>query len=542
MRWSTLLIALSLVGFRGAAAAETTTAPPTASAAHVSAGADAHSTVVGGTSAHAALPEGTFLADDGLRSFRSTYETWTRPGRRDPKYLRAALEMGAILAVGTAYYWIRPEINKQDWDFPDYQTRMQNFRPTFDTNLHVTNNVLHPGAGSLYYAFARLNGLNVPASIGYAIASGAAFEFFLEWLEKASYNDLVMTPMAGIPAGEFFVHLGDYFNSAPRGGRWTHKATSAVLGWEHHIHAAKFDPATRVMPPDSLGFSSYYWHRFHTLIGYSRTANDVKESAGQYDLALDAEIVSIPGFLRPGRFSLTFSDGDFTEGRARFSVSDRHRLSTDLFFSADLYGRYKQDIALVDGKPIGRGSMLALNLAARFTERRFTDRNDGYAMAHLFGPSFKLFGVYGDLVARLDGASNPDFAPMYSLAFQEWKAQFGEEGAKSALRQQGFYYAYGWSGRLRGLITWRSLELGTRAFLGYYGSIQGADRFPDKVTRDERQTDLVGELESWIGVTAPKVPFHVRAYVEHFGRRSTMSPVTVTRWDRRYGLLFGAHF
>lgn len=492
---------------------------------------------------HAALPEGTFLAPDGLRSFRETYDAGTRPRRRTPHYFRAVLEQGAILGIGTAYYWIRPEINKTDWDFPNYATRMSNFKPTFDTNLHVTNNILHPMAGSFYYGFARLNGLSIPVSIGYSFVTSAVFEFFLEWLEKASINDLIMTPMGGFAPGEFFVHFGDYLHSAPKGGKWTHQTTTWTLGLPHSLHKGEpFAPGAHELPPDDLGFSSYYTHKFQVLLGSARTTDDVGKLGQSTDLRVEAQMIAMPGFLLPGRFGVTFTDGNFTEARLHGALGNGLGLSVDLFFDAALAGRYGQHIAVVDGVREGRASMFAIDTSMRFSERRLGNHYDAYAMAHLIGPAFKLWSVHGDFTAKLEGATHPDFATMYSLAFERFRGTFGDDGVKSYLKQKGSYYGIGWSGRLEGSLSYGPVELASRAFVGTYSSIDRWDRFDERVTRNLHQTDQVAELEAWVGVTTPRLPLHSRIYVQHFGRRSTMDPVHFQQWDRRLGILVGARF
>lgn len=493
---------------------------------------------------HAAVSDGSFVASDGLRSFRETYDAGTKPRRREKHYIRAAFSEVVILAIGTAYYWIRPEINKEDWDFPDYKTRMSNFKPTFDTNLHVTNNVLHPVSGSFYYGFARLNGMSIPVALAYSTATSAFFEFFLEWLEKASINDLIMTPMGGWAPGEFFLHVGDYFNSAPGGGKWTQKTSGWFMGLPHHLHGPResFTAGSHEMPADELGYSSYYSHDFAALFGPSRVTSEDAELGQAYDLRLEAKVVSIPGFLKPGRFGLTFSDGDFVEGRFHGAMGHGLGISIDMFFDANVFGHYGQDIGWVDGVRRGRASMFALDTSMKFSERRLGNRYDGYAMANLIGPAFKLWGLFGDFVATLEGATHPDFAVLYSLAFQRWREQFGDDGVKTALKEQGDYYAYGWSGRLQGTLAFHGVELGSRAFFGTYGSIDRWDRFQEKVTRDQHQTDQVTELEAWVGFTIPHVPLHTRIYAQHFGRQSNMEPIRWGQWDRRVGVLFGARF
>src|SRR3954470_4559891 len=126
------------------------------------------------------LPAGHFLADDGqVRPFAATHQDGRRPYRRDPHFVRAALEDLTIIAIGTTYYWIQPHENMRDWDFPGGKKPISGFVPSFDTNRHVTNDILHPmTAGSLYYWFARSNGLTIPWAFAYSVTSSAMFEFF----------------------------------------------------------------------------------------------------------------------------------------------------------------------------------------------------------------------------------------------------------------------------------------------------------------------------------------------------------------------------
>lgn len=487
------------------------------------------------------LPEDTYLDDDGdLRPFRETYQLNAKPGRREPKYFRAGLEQLIVLGAGTAYYWIRPEINKQDWDFPDYATRMSNLQPTFDTNLFSTNHLLHPAAGAAYYGFARINGLSIPVALGYSFASSAVFEFLLEWLEKASINDLVFTPMGGFAAGEFFVHMSEYFNAAPK--RMPHQHVGGVVfGWPHHLHGIANSPST--LPADRLGFSSLYWHRFDALFGGVYLQNDKGGHDFLTELTLGAKFVSIPGFLRPGRFTHHFSDGEFTEAKANFVIGDSKQFVGGVMFDANLAGKYSQDIYISEyGKPVGRASMIAINSAMRFLDRRPLRRHDAYAMAHLIGPAFKLWGVHGDFTALLEGATHVDFASIQALPYEQYKLQFGAEGTKSVLQDQGYMFALGWSGWLRGTLQLGGFEVSARAFLGTYGSIDRWDRFQEKVTKNPHHTDKVAELEGYIAMKLPRTPAQVRLYTEHIGRESNMPPLTVRRWDRRYGLAIGLRF
>lgn len=514
------------------AAAMTVTIASTPARAHVP-----------GPTAAPVEPTDSFVADDGLRSFRESYLASYRPARQVPHYVRAAGEMMALLGVGTAMYHLKGD--QTNWDYPDVPTRFRNLELAFDTNPFVDNHIHHPIAGGLYYLFARTNGLSIPAAAAYSITSSALWEFVLEWWEKPSINDLVMTPMGGLPAGEFFVHLGDYFNSAPGGGRWYHQAAGVVLGPTHRIHRAldgRRQEAARPMPADRLGLSSFYAHRFEVVMGATGVANDRGDHGRLFTARLAGEIVSIPGFLRPGHFGVSFSDGEFTEAIVQAGLGEEQQHTWDLFFDANLFGRYAQAIDLSGGRSVGRAWMFAFNTSARYADHALLGRRDNYAMAHVAGPAVKLWGVVGDLVARLEGAAHLDFAGIRSQAYPQWIGVYGDDGTASVLRAARYYYGVGWSARARGVLSYKFIELGTRAFYGRYESIDRWDRFESDVTRDEHAVDSVAEIESWLAIAPRDFPLQVRGFAEHLPRRSAMAPISVTRWDRRFGFAIGGQF
>ena len=70
------------------------------------------------------------------------------PMRERPAYGRAALEVLGVLSIGVAQYWANADTNSRDWDFPHWSDRLSSAGVRFDNNTHVTNNVLHPLAGS----------------------------------------------------------------------------------------------------------------------------------------------------------------------------------------------------------------------------------------------------------------------------------------------------------------------------------------------------------------------------------------------------------
>jgi len=251
--------------------------------------------------------EGYYLDPErGPAPFAAEYERWFGDTRRPARYGRAALELAGVLAVGTTYYWIVSDPNKQDWDYINIKDRSLNVEVKFDNNMFRTNFLLHPLAGTMSYWLSRANGLDVYQASAASLLSSAAFEFLLEWLEKPSINDLVATPIGGVAAGEFFFHLGDYLNSAWGHDNVMQRVLAYSVGVPQGIHSAMDGTDAPLGARDALGYSAAYWHRFSVGYGIADVANDRGDHGTLRDLLFEAKLVAMPGFLRPGRFSVDF--------------------------------------------------------------------------------------------------------------------------------------------------------------------------------------------------------------------------------------------
>lgn len=81
--------------------------------------------------------------------------------------------------------------------------------PEWDHDNAVFNYVLHPYAGAAYFMGARSCGFNFYQSMLYsAIISTVGWEFGIEaFMERPSYQDIVITPVVGAAIGEGFYKL-----------------------------------------------------------------------------------------------------------------------------------------------------------------------------------------------------------------------------------------------------------------------------------------------------------------------------------------------
>jgi len=483
--------------------------------------------------------ERAFLDRSGhWRSFDDSYRDWFAPERRPAHYMRAAGEAVLLVGLGTAYYWVDPLANAADWDFPTFGAKLRFEAVRFDNNLHATNHVLHPLAGAAVYGFSRVNGLEPWESFGYALASSLVWEYGLEFREQVSINDLVFTPIGGVAVGEFMVQLGDYLNSAPGGGAWGNKIAASTLGLPRNMHDAFDEPSPPTeLPADELGFSSAYWHRF--LIGYrvSSLGNDRERTDSAHGSRVEAEIVAMPGFQRPGTFSKAFAGGNFSEMRWTMDFGGRGLADADLFFLSSIAGAYRQDFAAPGLS--GDAEIVALSTGLRFSDRRLMGRFDRFGIAHVLGPRLGAWLGSGRFLARVDSSAHFDFAGIHPIAFEEWSRDHVQQGLKSVLSRQGYQYALGFSVRLSTRIEFAGLRLGTRASYGRYDSVEGLDREQDQVTRDVPTRDEVIELGSMIGYSSAWTPVDIELSAAEMRRAGTMADHRVSLYDRKLSLTLG---
>jgi len=479
------------------------------------------------------LWEGYYLDPErGPAPFAPEYERWFGESRRPKRYGRAALELTGVLAFGTTYYWIVSDPNKQDWDYVDIGDRSVNVEVKFDNNMFRTNFLLHPLAGTMSYWLARANGLDVYESSAASFLSSAAFEFLLEWLEKPSINDLAITPLGGIAAGEFFFHLGDYLNSAYGHDNTVQRVLAYSVGAPQGINSAMEGTDAPIGTRDALGYSAAYWHKFSIGYAIADATNDRGDYGTLEDLLFEAKLVAMPGFLLPGRFSVNFHQGNFTEARLRTSFADGWLKDVDLWFGSDLVGHYRQNYVGTPQVLTGTGAMLAASVDMRYVDRWLLGRRDQFAFFHFLGPSGKLwFGLGNGVIAYTEARFHLDFAGITSPAYYLLLAQRGAEGTKTVLQLQNYYQGVGASGRLAGSLSLRGFEIGGHARYGAYRSVDGLDRFVTPV--DVTNFDQFIELGASVSYSPPATPLSLRLSWESIEHQSQMGPYSLSFGDQR---------
>src|SRR4051812_6074750 len=126
-----------------------------------------------------------------------------------PRPLRTAANLGAFLALDFGLLYLTPPPGGDPPGNVSLGDKLTFKAWSFDASAFPTNFFAHPMAGTFYYTTARSNRYGPLQSLGWAAASSLAWEL-IEFPENVSFNDLVVTPVAGASIGESLVQLSEW--------------------------------------------------------------------------------------------------------------------------------------------------------------------------------------------------------------------------------------------------------------------------------------------------------------------------------------------
>ncbi len=448
------------------------------------------------------MPVPAAAFDHPLRDYSTAYRELTRRDR--PHYLRAALELAAILGGGTVWYWVDRERQVADWDYPSWEQRLTFEAWRFDNNPFGINFIWHAMSGTSFHAVARSNQLGMLGALGYGFATSMAWEYLLEFREKISINDVLVTPGAGVTMGEFFFWLGRYLDSPNdrlgtlgRAARWS-------VGLPVTLHDRLDRRSWPDGPePDALGFRTDIYHRFHLALGGALSATE-REVAGVTSdrslplsrVELSGRLVALPGYLEPTDFAGWFRDGNVTSLDLSVAVGDGAS-GVDVDADTILFGRAVQRVAEGEG---GYALIVGSSIGYQYRRQSLAEFRDRLGLLHL--PGLAVDGALLGRHFRLTGFArvHGDFAGVSALSFETWREAHPDLVPKTALDRYGYYYGWGFSSRLGAELSTSRLALGGALAAGRYFSQEGLDRNQESLTADVTASDRVVDTSAWLRV------------------------------------------
>lgn len=448
------------------------------------------------------LQDGCFLDIDG-RWKSPGQEYQSRLDAREPFHLLTIGELGVILGSATIWYAVDHERNVADWDFPSWKQRFTLDAWTFDNNEFPINFIGHPVDGMLFYTFPRANDHSLAVSAAYSLGASFFWEFFIEFKEKVSVNDLITTLGSGVTMGEFAHKLTRYFSGKSPDGHIGHDVANVTLGFPVSMsRGLSGRPQGGRGPYDDYGFSNHIGARLEA--GYLYRQHDFGEIRNTHGVSAGGRLSSLPGEGMPGRFSLFFHDADITELWVTAGGGNDAR-EVELKSDTHLLGKYWQDL---DEQAQGMSGTVALNLAYRFLFQDFEGYNDRLGLMRLPGIGGDFRFNRGDFGLSTRLRMNPEFAGLDAPTYPAWRAsELGPDDVeKTILRKHDYYFAWGYSSRVGGSVHLGPLALETDLEIGSYNSQEGMDRNQDEVTVDVDLRDTLVEVDTKLSLRIPNTP------------------------------------
>jgi len=358
----------------------------------------------------------------------------------DVEWPTFVLEASVALAIPTSWYWATEEHQQIDYslggDWASWEIKFTSTEKIkWDTNQFHINAIRHPFAGAIDYQIARSNGLGTVGSAVFAALKGAFWEYFIEYREAPSLNDLLSNASAGISVGEPLYQLGQLW----RGPDLTlaDRARTAVFSPFDALHDAYRGPPGRARVRA--------WREIDLGAGVTvrRTDGAVR---GELALGADLDLVTEPAYGKPGARDVLTRAGAWSRFRigARLGeVDDGPQLvGTEFRTSTSLFGRYVQSVA-------GVGLYVGLGTAFTYRNDTLAIDKDRLMICHLLGPQLSLVTRGERLELRLDAAAYSDFGLVQAMVFSPGNPFPRPPPFYTALQSDGYIDAFGVTGMTR---------------------------------------------------------------------------------------------
>lgn len=463
-------------------------------------------------------------------------------------HVRSLLTMGSVLAVWSVLYWLMMDRNVADWDNPKPLERFDGRAWRLDNNSLPVNFIAHPLMGGGSYSLARANHHHSATSFGYSFLSSFLWEFVLEFKEKVSVNDIIVTPGTGVPVGEFFYKLGMYLDTA------RNPSTGMVIAQWMLGTGVALDrtldgrPAPQVRNRDNLGLSRAIWHAFALHSGVDFVTTPTTPGAARSHAGFQGKLVTIPGYLREGNLARPFYNAEVSDFKIAAEASEH---GAGLIMSADtlVAGYHEQQLTASAQKTYGHAVTIGASMAFRYLQSKANDysqfreaaalpqpawdhhvpkTSEQFSAFHMPGAAVDWHLFAGDVSLSLSGRAHPDFVGLGAPAFYDWASANLQEKGKHILHRQGYFYGWGGSWELAMILGLGPMHLAGNVFRGSYWSQDGLDRHVERISVDVPASGHLLFYGGSVGIQPLSLPLSLQA---EFGVRQWYS--RVAEFERR---------
>lgn len=481
---------------------------------------------------------------------------------KSKRFGRALLVNACIWLADSTRYWATYAGWIEDWQFKltwkGQKVRFTSFEANrFDSNPFHTN-WSHGLSGAVYYNMARYHRLNVLESLLFEIGSSFWWEYITEFREVIAINDNFFSGVGGLPIGESLFRLGDYLTRQP--GAFN-KVLGYVLNPVIGINDLFGGKKWRMKFEDEWSAQPH----FDLYLGQKQVSfkEDPVKPDPHFYIGIDTAMQTIPGYGDPGAdngdISRFIKAPMLTEMSFDAALSAKKMEEYNFFARVVLFGHFSQKLRQ-DANGNIKGRSLYLAAASAFDLFRKsptvyydkgqyhydftageqapqpTEFKDKLAVINLIGPVFDLSLYSGSFKFRLSLNAYCDFALVHSLAVNEYSAvhDLYNPELKTTLSHYGYYYAFGFTLSGRSAVDYKNLEISGRWKYQSYDSIEGRDRFQNKVEDDCNVTDyrLLYRISAAYAIS--KSPVKLAFTYENIERKGSLKDITQRETETRF--------
>ena len=437
------------------------------------------------------------------------------------RYLLAAGETALLFGGGAAWYWANSDLQKPDWDLgwdaESWKMKLTSFDAIrFDTNPMHINMFGHTSQAVLAYHAGRGNGLGFTGASLLNIGYTFAWEYFIEYREYVSLNDLIVNSVSGPALAEPLWQVGDYFRSGKK--TWYNEGLAAFF--------QPFDEVERHVNGRSWKESARPAHRFEIAAGTS-----VEEATTNAIVDVDLEVASFDisgarsGWTPAGGWSRIAGGLRFGDG-----VSGGH------LYSRTSYGGYQSRAFYDDG--IGRSTFVGFGTGITYENSDLGMSRDQFAAYHLIGPQADVHFVGRTIDVRLQAAAYGDLGMVNAHALVGMPPIDPIEPYESPLtRPDGYYFGLGTTAWTRLLVVYDRFHADLEAHGHQLWSLdkKQADRGEPEPPTNLADRRLYGQLKVGMTVAADVAIDTTLDLAQRVGTAESFESRTSN--EQRYGVL-----
>lgn len=404
---------------------------------------------------------------------------------------RAALEVLGLLGIGTAQYFLNHDANSGDWDFDynwtDLRNKITGNGYAFDTNEFDTNYITHPASGTTFYWAARSNRLPVLTSFVYALSASTLWEIFGELRERASINDLLITPVAGLVLGETTVQLGAFFDRscATPINRTLGTVLSAPKSFHDLVDGARL---LRDTDCDERGLTRQGGHELRLSLAQGVIVPGQASDAPilwETQLDLTTRVIALNDYGEPGQHTDTFADGNSTELWLHGGLVGSEWSDFTLGASVVPAGFHLRNVTRDDVTGVLNGHELIFGLlvGTEYSVHRYAARRseaDRLFSIDAPGVSVLYRSHGGRLRVEVDLRTSLSFAGVDAFALPQYLGRDAVDTLPSVAQAHGYNHATGLTVAPRARLAFGIVEAGIEARATKVWGITALDRFVEQ--------------------------------------------------------------